>query len=376
MKIVIITGPFVSVPPAPCGAIERAWWGLSRSFAAAGHQVTFYARTPSPDTSVPQGVELRSMPGMARGGKLSVDLVKDLGYSFRALRRVQSADIIIPHTFWLPVLMPRIRPGAGHVVSQISRFPKGQIKWYRKCSALVVPSSAIGNAVKEQCPPAAPLVNILPYSIETDLFVPPGIPRAPKPSTGTLLYTGRIVPEKGLHLLVAAWAALRNEMPDLKLALMGPMSVDEGGGGEAYRKQLLDAARGHLFEIRDPVYDAAELAKALQAADYYCYPSLAERGETFGVAPLEAMGAGLTPIVSDLSCFRDFLVEGENGSVFDHRADDAVTQLTDVIRRVVSDPQAVQRMGKKAAATAQRYSNQAVAKRYLALFERVMGGDH
>ena len=32
--------------------------------------------------------------------------------------------------------------------------------------------------------------------------------------------------------------------------------------------------------------------------------SIAGLGETFGVAPLEAMGLGLVPIVSNLDCFK------------------------------------------------------------------------
>jgi glycosyltransferase involved in cell wall biosynthesis len=45
----------------------------------------------------------------------------------------------------------------------------------------------------------------------------------------------------------------------------------------------------------------------------FVYPCLAEQGETFGLAPLEAVACGAVPIVSDLSCFGDFITPGVNG---------------------------------------------------------------
>ena len=53
------------------------------------------------------------------------------------------------------------------------------------------------------------------------------------------------------------------------------------------------------------------------------------------VAPLEAMANGCVPLVSSLDCFRDYIQDGMNGFVFDHRHGDPIqnlaTQMTDLL---------------------------------------------
>ena len=166
-----------------------------------------------------------------------------------------------------------------------------------------------------------------PYPINTDVFTPLDPPRVQNGSR-TLVYTGkRIHPEKGVHVLVDAFARLHGEFPDLRLRLIGAARVNEGGGGEDYLRRLADSSKGLPVAIDEPIYDRAKLAAALCAGDLYCYPSLAERGETFGVAPLEAMATGLAPVVSDLACFRQFMIHGQTGFIFNHRASDPAAEL-------------------------------------------------
>lgn len=64
---------------------------------------------------------------------------------------------------------------------------------------------------------------------------------------------------------------------------------------------------------------------------------MADNGETFGVAPLEALELGLATIVSDLDCFKDFISDGENGLVFDRHSNRADDLLAGCIERIVVD---------------------------------------
>src|SRR6185369_1341831 len=118
-------------------------------------------------------------------------------------------------------------------------------------------------------------------------------------------YVGRIHPEKGLEQLLDATVALaaRADLPPWKLALIGPVSVAQGGGGETYRDAL--AVRyapqlGARLEFVPPVFDAPALAQRYGALDIFCYPSLAAQGEGLSIAPIEAMAAGAVPVVSRL----------------------------------------------------------------------------
>ena len=44
MKITILQGAFLPVPPLRGGAIEKAWQGLGEAFVQAGHEVTHISR--------------------------------------------------------------------------------------------------------------------------------------------------------------------------------------------------------------------------------------------------------------------------------------------------------------------------------------------
>ena len=68
-----------------------------------------------------------------------------------------------------------------------------------------------------------------------------------------------------------------------------------------------------------PVFDDKILAQEYLKASIFVYPSIAVKGETFGLAPLESMAYGCVPIVSDLECFKDFITNKKNGLIFNHR---------------------------------------------------------
>ena len=89
--------------------------------------------------------------------------------------------------------------------------------------------------------------------------------------------------------------------------------------------------------------------------DVFCYPSVAERGETFGVAVAEAMAAGCAPVVSALDCFRELVRDGDTGLVFDHRAPDAPSRLAEAMAGLVRDSDARAAMAARAQAHARRF---------------------
>jgi glycosyltransferase involved in cell wall biosynthesis len=116
------------------------------------------------------------------------------------------------------------------------------------------------------------------------------------------------------------------------------------------------------------------LAKIYDEADVFVYPSVAETGESFGIAPVEAMARGVVPVVSDLAVFREYLVSGVNGMVFDHRSGGAAENLAKVLRELIADAEERERMGVAARQTAERFSPAAIADKYLQLFEKVVSG--
>ncbi len=375
MHIAIILGPFLGIPPDPCGAVERIWLGLARQFVARGHKVTLLLRRLPGQSRREErdGMLLLRATRFRRTNHLPRDLPKDLLYSMRMASKAPRADILVTNSFFLP-LVQRLQPfKRQNIYVAVQRFPKNQMKHYLHARRLAAASTAIRQAIVEQTPAAAAITRVIGNPIDTDLLIPPA-KRRPSEGPKVLLFTGRVHPEKGLHVLAEAFARVAPDFGGLRLRIVGPWKIEQGGGGGEYVARVRKLAGGAPVEFVEPIFDLKLLAEELRGAHFYVYPSLAVTGEASPVAPLEAMACGLMPIVSNIPMFRDYLNEGETGFFFEQRGDHAVENLAAAIRRVASlSPQEYQRMSAAAAARARDFSYPIIAGDYLRDFEEILG---
>lgn len=374
MRITIASGPFYPSPPAPTGAVQRYWFDLAREFVRRGHTVHVVSSgyRGFPSHQAVDGVSIHRLMSLPHTRRVAVNLAGDLLHSVRAISALPAADITITNCFWLPAIMSRAPSRArwGAVYVSVARVPKGQMWLYSRVDRLHAVSSAIARWIAEERPASATQTKVIPNPIDTRHFNVDGgpTPCAAGP-TKTIIYTGRIHPEKGLDILVRALPMIRAVMPEVSLRLVGPTTVESGGGGESFVGHLHALARGQPVRFDPPIYDRATLATALRQADVYCYPSTAEKGEAAPVAPLEAMGVGLVPVCSDLPQYRDYLQDGVNGVIFDHRGEQAPRRLADALVGLLQRPERLRQMGAAAARTAAGYSNEAIASLFLEDFE-------
>lgn len=371
MRISIVTGPWLPVPAVRGGAMQKAWHGLAREMARAGHAVTVVARSfpGQPAEESIDGVRFLRTRGFSQGRRVAWDLAKDLLYAVNVLPRLPRADILVTNDFWVPALAASLRRAAGDVVVSAARFPKGQYRLYRRAARIVAISGAVKAALTQEQPAVAVKTVVIPLPVDFELFSQPASARGPGKR---LLYVGRVHPEKGIELLLGAFARLADRYPEWRLEIVGPAAEAEGGGGEAYLERLRELARGQRVEFSDAIFEPEALAAVYRSGDLFCYPSLAERGEAFGVAALEAMAAGVPAVVSGLACFRDFVRDGENGWTFDHRGPGAAPHLAGVLANAMADDRLREQVGRAARQGAQRFGFAAVAGAYLGEFERIV----
>jgi glycosyltransferase involved in cell wall biosynthesis len=374
MRITIVIGPFLPMPPDATGAIEKVWHALAGAFAARGHAVTVV--TPrgetTPGDDVREGVSYRRLPRFARTGSTGRDLVKDLVHSWRAARILPDADVTVTNCFWLPFLlrfMPGTRERIGAIDVHCQRFPKGQFRLYRRVERISTVSAAIADAIRDQDPVAGARTVVIPNPVDLATFRPVADGRA---RGKRILFTGRVHPEKGLEILVRAYRRLREEDPEVSLRLVGPSEIARGGGGEAFVARLRELAGDAPLEFGGNVADPARLADELRAADVYGYPSVAFLGEASPVAPLEAMACGTVPVVSDLPQFREYLQDGETGLVFARGAAEPDRELAAALRRVLGDAALRKRLSAAGVAKAREFSIDAIADRHLADFASIV----
>ena len=95
---------------------------------------------------------------------------------------------------------------------------------------------------------------------------------------------GALVPRKGYHDLLRAFAALERKLPDARLTIGGDGPLKASLERAAIRLGIADKVR-----LIGRVTDAQRTA-LFMSADIACFP--ATRGESFGVVLLEAMAAG------------------------------------------------------------------------------------
>jgi len=375
MKITIVMGFFLPMPPVAGGATEKSWHRLAIEFVRRGHDVTIISRRWKgwPSTEVRDGVRHVRLRGHNHTRSRMRNLLHDGIWSLRAWLALPPADITIINAVALPILLGRFRRRAGRLVVMTGRMPKGQYRFYCSLDRVLAVSTPVRTAVESENPRLAARTLISGYPIDCSLLQKSGAPRVPGAPL-TIGFVGRIHQEKGLELLVAALRELaaRPGLPSWRALLCGPTEIGSGGSGPAYarklRQELGQLPPSASWELREPRFNDAALAQLYREIDIFCYPSLAARGETFGVAVAEAMAAGAVPVVSALPCFGDFVRAGENGAIFDHTAGNAATQLASALAQLLLDAPRRKRLATAACATVQRYNFPDYADRLLADF--------
>ncbi|HZZ19013.1 MAG TPA: glycosyltransferase family 4 protein [Opitutaceae bacterium] len=340
MKISIVTGFFLPVPAIRGGATERSWHTLAKAFAAAGHSVAFISRSVPelPSDEIKDGMRHIRIRGFDHRKMLSLNLILDLLWGLKVAFFLPRGDVVICNTVSLPIWLRFFRPKCGKVAVMVGRIPKGQIDYYGDVSRIYVPSAYVGQLVAERGFERA--VKVIGNPIDWSVLAAASGHRSQVLNIG---FAGRLHPEKGIELLLKAAKrlSLRRDLAPWRLSIIGPSSVAEGGGGEEWVASMKEFAARELEQQvtwLPAEYDPAKLAAVYGTMDIFCYPSLADRGETFGISVAEAMAARCTLVVSSLPCFSDLIADGDTGLVFDHHAPDSEARLEDCLARLISDP--------------------------------------
>jgi glycosyltransferase involved in cell wall biosynthesis len=376
MRINIVIGPFYPIPPVLGGAVEKVHLLLAGAYRDAGHRVTIVSRRYGDfaHDEVADGIRHLRIASSDRSASLFVNLVLDLRYSLRVAIALPPADITITNGFFLPLVLPRAR--AGKIYVQIGRYPKGQMALYSRADRLQAVSKAVSRAVARQAPWLARKVRVIGYAIPDVFFAQ----SAEVSRERVVLYVGRIAREKGIELLLSAFAMLRERLhadvfADWSVRVVGPHRIEQGGDGDEYLADLqtLAAERAVSCQFVGPIFDQRALAVAYRRAAIFVYPSLAETGEALPVAPLEAMAAGCAAVVSGLQCFADYIEDGVTGVTFDHRSSDPAAGLAAKLARLIAEPDLLRRVAEGGCRAAANFGVTPIAARMLDDFRELLG---
>jgi glycosyltransferase involved in cell wall biosynthesis len=206
MRITILQGPFLPVPPIYGGAVEKLWFAMGKEFVRLGNEVTHISKKneKSPFLEKISGVKHIRINGFIKPKNSFLAKIFDFIYSLRAYQILPPADFLITNTFFMPFLS--VTKERGIVVASVERMPRGQLRFYRNSVYFRANSTPVLKAILKE----------IPSAISRSFVVPNPLPYTLKNQTSwndkekTILYVGRVHPEKGIDILLEAFNAVNN----------------------------------------------------------------------------------------------------------------------------------------------------------------------
>ena len=175
-----------------------------------------------------------------------------------------------------------------------------------------------------------------------------------------VFYVGRVVYEKGLQILIAAWPQIASANARLLIA---------GTGGYLDALQTQAEAAGLDDRVRFTGFlSDADRDKIYQVADVAVFPSLYE---PFGMVALEAFAARCPLVVSDAGGLAEVVRHGETGLIVP--AGDAAALAAAVLECIRRPDEARARAQTALLEVRQRYSWDRIAESTLSVYRHVLG---
>ncbi len=172
---------------------------------------------------------------------------------------------------------------------------------------------------------------VVPNAVNTYKITPP----AREPEDNIILFVGRLVYRKGLHVLIKALQRVR--IRDFKLYVVG-------GGYMGILSRILAKA----YEVEDKVEFLGVVPEEVKLELYrrakvVVVPSIFN--ESFGIVALEAMAAGRPVIASRVGGLEEVVIDGETGLLVEPGSEE---QLAEAIEMLLGDEVYRRRLGANA----------------------------
>jgi len=179
------------------------------------------------------------------------------------------------------------------------------------------------------------------------------------PDRPTVLFMGRLVPQKRPDLLMRAWSeAQRDRRASLVLVGDGP----EAGRIAAWKQTsgLGDTVRTFGWRSDPEAF--------YHASDIFAFPA---SDESFGNVLAEAMVHGLALVTTPVGLARHWIKDGENGLLV---REDSPDELAEALKRLIADAPLRERLGRQARRDALTlFSPEVVVGAYMDLYRRLDG---
>lgn len=360
--LLVVPGPPEGREPGTAGAIGPdpglAWLP---SFQVPGPAPAGY-RVPWPRPSAALGEAVAFAPQIVHAQSPFTS-----GLMARRLARRLGAPLVFTHHTrygdYRHYLGPLASPGAALMEAYLRQF-------WRGCAAIVAPGSELANEIRDRLGRRErPLVRTIPTGIEVAALralaaVDPR-PLAGWPADAVVVATlGRLAPEKGVDLVLDAFAEVVADDPEIRLLMVGGGPAEPGLRERAAEPDL--AGRVHLTG-QLPRSDALGLAKG---ADLFV---AASRTETQGLVLAEALTVGLPVVALEGPGVGDSVRDDVDGLIVPGEpVGERRQRLAAALRGLLRDPARRAAMAAEAVAGADRFDVAARIASIVALYRELL----
>jgi glycosyltransferase involved in cell wall biosynthesis len=304
MRIALIAGPWVAVPPPAYGGIETVLDHLARGLDAAGHEV-FLAATGDATCPVTRTWLFPEALGVQEGGSLAE--LRHVRHAYKWLGGL-GCDVVHDHTLAGPALAAE----AGFPVITTNHGPFDEnLAPYYAAIADDVPIIAISES-QAATAGSIPIAGVVHHGIDVD-SVPVGAGDG-----GYAAFVGRMCPEKGIP---AAIQIARAAGVPLRIAA----KMSEPQERSYFEREVAPLLGGDVEYVGE--LDRDEGAAFVGAA--CCLLNPIQWEEPFGMVMVEALATGTPVLATARGAAPEIVVDGRTGFVRQREED-----LATCLRRV------------------------------------------
>jgi phosphatidylinositol alpha-mannosyltransferase len=311
----------------------------------------------------------RPRPFPASGSIVRITVNPRVSGQVRAVLEEEQFDVVHVHEPLMPLLplwflrfSDAVNVGTFHAAKEggnrLYQYSARLLKrWFRRLDGKIAVSPAAERLVSRYF---AGYYNIIPNGVTLSRFTD----QQPLPQfqdgKRNVLFVGRMEKRKGLKYLLRAFIAVKSEMPDARLIVVG------GGKALPRFERLMEKAAipdvvfaGYVPDTELPCYYAS--------ADVFCAPNTAN--ESQGYVLLEAMAAGKPVVASNIEGFAGVVTHGVEGFLVLPKDADA---LALALVHMLADGDTRAEMGRHARARAEEFGWDRIAQRVLSYYERLL----
>ncbi len=247
-------------------------------------------------------------------------------------------------------------------IRDIGRYLDRAFGTTRTAAVILTATNATEASIRQENRGRA--VRMLENGVNLDVFQPATWDTMPSEENPLrIVFVGRLVPFKGVAMLIEAVRRVRNEFP-VELSVVGDGPLKEELEGVARTAGVQDIVRFH------GALPLPEVAAEMRRSHVFCLPSIRESG---GAVVLEAMASGLPALAANYGGPAE-IVADEIGRLLSVAGAEALTaDMVKAFREIARDPEPWRQKGLAGRIRAeQRYGWSAKISAMLEIYDRVL----